>query len=65
MGFAEDINGDISPESGSSVTYLPIMRSHKIEPAALSLLLHYPTSAMATFHLVVALYPSSRTQKLV
>ena len=34
MGFGEDINGEIWPESGSSVTYLPIMRSHKIEPAS-------------------------------
>ena len=34
MRIGEDFNGDISPESGSSVTYLPIMRSHKIEPAS-------------------------------
>ena len=34
MGIGEDLNGDISPESGSSATYLPIMRLHKIEPAS-------------------------------
>ena len=34
MGIGEDFNGDISPESGSSVTYLPIMRWHKIESAS-------------------------------
>lgn len=34
MEFRENLNGEISSESGSSVTYLPIMRSHQIEPAS-------------------------------
>lgn len=34
MGFGENMYGEISSKSGSSVTYLPIMRPHKIEPAS-------------------------------
>ena len=65
MGFGENMYGEISSKSGSSVTYLPIMRPHQIEPASPIAVTRYPTSGMRTFHLAVALYPSSRTQRLV
>ena len=34
MGYGKYLYGEISPESGSIVTYLPIIQRRKIEPAS-------------------------------
>ena len=51
MGFVEHLNGEILSESGSTVTYLPIIHPRKIERASPIAVVRfgYPTSVMATF----------------